>query len=259
MVAAAAVALPISAPTRADADVWSAGPFPADFRSEVTSDPAADIDAFARSFADVDDPGPIAGMNGCGVVDVVDGSVHLYELFDDEIMPARWTSARLCRFFGDALILDLDGETTNADSTVVVGSAHARFVRGDEALPFVRVALDLTDGRCFSIAPSDGLFAGGTAAETYLLQGWNFSGDPAMDCSSRQAVIPTSTTSTSTSTSTSTPTSTSTSTSTSSTTVATFTAPTTSEPTATTSPPQGATAGQPGAAVPVAGTVSYAG
>ena len=248
--AGTAVVLPIGPPDRAAADVWSAAPFPADFRSEVASDPAADIDDLARSFADVDHPGPIVGLNGCGAVDLLDGSVHPYELFDGETMPARWTSARLCRVDGDELILELDGETTNADGTVVVGSAHARFVRGDASLPFVRVAIDLTDGRCFSIAPSDGLYANGSPAQTYLLQGWNFTGDPGVDCSSRQAATTTSTTSTTVVDETSTSTTSTTAPSSSS----------TSTTTTTTTRPAGTVpAMEPAAAVPVAGTVSYTG
>lgn len=245
LVAAMALVVVATVSGPASADVWSSAPFPADFRSEPTSDAPPDIDAGARSFADVDNPGPIEGQFGCGDVEVLDDGPIGFQLFDGEILPTRWTSAQLCRVDGDALILDLYGETTNAAGTEVVGTGHARFVRGSESSPFVRVAIDLTDGRCFSIAPSDGLYAGPDPAQQYLLQGWNFAADPSVNCLSR--LVPASTTSTtSTTTSTSTPTTTS-------------AAPTTAPGSTASTTAAGSTGAAPAAAVPVSGTASYAG
>ena len=210
--------------------LWTGGAVPEDLVQEPEPDLGTNIDAGARAFADVDNPGTV-GSDGCASVTAGGGVIGFF-LPKGENLPTRFTSGVLCDLGGDAQELRLAGETLSADQQTVVGTASARWYRTSPSDPFSRFDLELTDGRCFAVGSLSGYPGDGTAPDDYVMQGWNYDADPSVDCSSRSLPGP----------STSTSTSSTTTTSYGSSTTSTSSPPSTSAPAAV---PAGAVAGSP--------------
>lgn len=234
-VAGLLVATSLSTPSGAAPRLlWTGSEVPADLEVRPL-ERGASIAEGSAGWAGIDYPGPV-GPDGCADVPTGGNGKMNWPAPRDQMVLTDFLDAELCNLEGGGQELRLAGPALAEDRETVIGSVRGRVYRASPTEPMTRLDVEIDAGRCFALGSTSGYPGDGTDNEDYVMQGWNWHADPAVDCFSRQLPVASTTTTTTSSIP---------ATSTTATTLTTTTTTTTTSAVAPAAAPANAVAGSP--------------